>query len=227
MKARILIVVDGDPNSTAAWQSVQAEQDMEVSALMYHGLNALEYVWRNSVDLIVLDTFMPASEGVSYIQAIRMIAPKLPILVMSSQNEEDSIVQFLAHGANGYLVRDQNFPNLAQTIRDILKGQHVYPNNVAMLLAQFLLKQLNGVASHSHKLPSHLDNQFSEREKQIIELLMQRLSNQEIAEALCLSQGTVKNHLTHIFSKIPAKNRREAIRALTQTSTPDQYLTAR
>lgn len=217
MNAQVLVVVDGNPESISASQLIQAEPDMEVVALMFHGLSALEHIWRHPVDLLLLDTYMPAAEGVAYIQAIRMIAPRLPIIIMASDCEEDSIVQYLAHGANGYLVRDQNFSNVVQTIRDILKGQHVYPNNVATMLAQYLLRQLNRPTSHT-RLPLQLDKQFSEREKQIIELLMQRLTNQEIADALCLSQGTVKNHLTHIFSKIPAKNRREAVQVLTQMS---------
>ncbi|MBD3922010.1 response regulator transcription factor [Paenibacillus sp. PR3] len=212
---QIVIVVDGNPRSTSASQQIQAEPDMEVAALMHHGLSALEHIWRHPIDLMLLDTFMPVAEGVAYIQAIRMIAPRLPIVIVASDCEEDSIIQYLAYGANGYLVRDQNFSNVVQVVRDVLKGQHVYPNNVATMLAQYLLRQLNG-SSSPIKFPMHLDHQFSDREKQIIQLLMQRLTNQEIADALGLSQGTIKNHLTHIFSKIPAKNRREAVRALTQ-----------
>ncbi|MFD0673871.1 response regulator [Cohnella sp. GCM10027633] len=217
MKTQILIVRDRESCASETLESIQAEQDMEVVAVVDHALKAVEYMWqRHPVHLILLDHVMPEQKGVSFIQSIRRIRPGMPVLVMSTFEDEDTIVRYLAHGANGYLVKNRNFSNLAQTIRDILKGQHVYPDNVAALLSQYLLRQLSGTPG-SNQLPSEMADRFTVREKQIIDLLVQRISNQEIAETLFLSEGTVKNHLTQIFAKIPAKNRREAIRILSQS----------
>lgn len=214
MKTRILIVSDRERCVAATLQSIQAEQDMEVAAVVDHGLKAVEYIWQqHPVHLVLLDNVMPEKKGVSYIQSIRRISPHLPIMAITPLEDEDTIVQYVAHGANGYLVRDRDFSKLTQTIRDILRGQHVYPDRVAALLSQYLLRQLSGNPGRNH-LPSEMADRFTVREEQIIDLLVQRLSNQEIADTLFLSEGTVKNHLTHIFAKIPAQNRREAIRLL-------------
>ncbi|MFC5529691.1 response regulator [Cohnella yongneupensis] len=228
MKTQLLIIADADSDTDATAQSIQAEPDMEVAALVAPGAKAIERIWQQPVHLALLDSSMPVMKGISYIQSIRKIAPPLPILIMTSHSDEESIVQYLAHGANAYLIRNQHFSKLTQSIRDVLKGQHVLPDNVAAKLSQYLLRQLNSNSTPSkQQLPSHLMKEFSEREKQVIDLLIQRYSNQEIAEALFLSEGTVRNYLTHIFSKIPVNNRREAIRVLNQRFTVVQYPTAK
>ncbi|RUS47819.1 response regulator transcription factor [Cohnella sp. AR92] len=219
MKNQILVVEAGNS------YTLQNEPDLEVAAIV-DGSKAVEYIRRHLVQLVLLDLSSSAPNGLANIKAIRRVAPRLPILAVSSRYDEESFVQCLAYGVNGYLVEEPHSAGLPQMIRDILKGQHVYPDKVAALLSRFLRRQLDGMAPEL-SLPPQWENQLSPREKQILALVAQRLSNHEIAETLSLSEGTVKNHLTVIFGKIEVKNRREAIRALAQTSSESQYSTIR
>jgi DNA-binding NarL/FixJ family response regulator len=193
---------------------INAEEDMKVIGTAKNGLEAVQKLQIQSADIALIDIKMPVMNGIECIKKLRELGLSLPILILTTFNEEDYVIEGLAHGANGYLLKGINFNKLIKAIRNVADGQHLISPDVARKLANYLLERNS--SKNESNLPSSLfsSTRFSPREKDVLQLLMQRLSNQEIAAKLFVSEGTVKNYLTTIYDKLQVKNRREAIQYL-------------
>ena len=211
---KVLIVEDDELVRSSLELLIAGEEDLDVAGTAENGLVALSLLEASKPNLVLMDLRMPVMDGLTCIREIRERENAVPILILTTFNEEEYIFEGLAAGANGYLLKGLDNAALLRTIREALDQRFLLPAEVAATIAQYVLK--NDVFRKEREILRFFEqtSQFTKREREIILLLIGRMSNKEIARRMFVSEGTVKNHLTSIYEKLFVQNRREAIRYL-------------
>jgi DNA-binding NarL/FixJ family response regulator len=196
---------------------INKESDMRVVGTATNGLEVLQKITEASPSLILMDIQMPIMDGIECIKRIREVNNKVVIIILTTFNDEKYIIEGIAHGANGYLIKRPDFQKLIPTIRDAMSGDYILPAEVASKLVHYVFN--NERHSRKKTIPASFTQglDFTNREQEILNLLLQRLTNREISESLFISEGTIKNYLTTIYEKLGVKNRHEAIQLLEST----------
>ncbi|WP_426450814.1 response regulator [Paenibacillus sp. S-38] len=197
------------------------EDDLEVVGTAENGQQALELVEQLRPNLVLMDIQMPIMNGIESTKRIKKQFPETIILILTTFAEDDYIVEGLANGASGFLLKDMPGDKLIQSIRDCVKGQLMMPAVIASKLAARLSSA--SAAATAEFDPKRLKSEgisFTEREKNIISLMMEGKNNRQIAGLLFMSEGTVKNYVSMIYNKIGTNDRTKAILALKEWMTP-------
>ena len=210
----VLIAEDEDLIRNGLKIVINKESDMRVVGTATTGLEVLQKVAEVSPNLILMDIQMPIMDGIECIKRIREENNKVVIIILTTFNDEKYIIEGIAHGANGYLIKRPDFKKLIPTIRDAMNGDYILPAEVASKLVHYVFN--NECHSRKKTIPASITQglEFTNREQEILNLLLQRLTNREISESLFISEGTIKNYLTTIYEKLGVKNRHEAIQLL-------------
>ena len=202
------------------------EDDIEVVGLAKNGLEAINYCEKNHPDIILMDINMPIMDGVVATEKIKLRFPLTKIIILTSYKEVEYVLAALSHGAEGFLLKAIHPENLKAGIRVVHAGGTLISQEMADKMVKSMLK--NGIPSTRDTKafePKLLqkDNEYglSTREVDILHKLALGLRNQDIAEALFLSEGTVKNYISNIYSKMNVKGRREAAYKARETGILD------
>jgi len=194
---------------------IDLEDDMEVVGTADNGVDAYEKIISLQPDIVLMDIQMPRMNGIECIKLVKQKCPEITILILTTFNEEDYIVEGLVNGANGFLLKGIDFENLITSIRNAAKGNLLIPAEVAIKLANRLHNMYTNNSSEKMKqIQTHLEAEnifLTEREVSIIKLIMEGLSNRRIAEKIFISEGTVKNYASEIYRKFNVKNRTELL----------------
>jgi DNA-binding NarL/FixJ family response regulator len=190
---------------------IELEEDMKVVATAVNGREAYELACRYKPDVILMDIRMPVMDGVESTRLIKRQSPETNIIMLTTFNDEDYIIQALSYGANGYLLKDIKADKLLEIIRDSVTGNLYIPASVAAKLTVGL-----SALSTMPKQPRAGIEELSEREKEIAGLLVKGMTNRQIASTLYLSEGTVKNYISEIYSKIGLNDRTKAMAKLSE-----------
>jgi two-component system, NarL family, response regulator LiaR len=159
-------------------------------------------MWRSlRPDVTLLDLMMPRKDGITAIREIREIDPQARILVLTSFFEDEQVFPAIKSGALGYLLKDSSPHDLLQAIREVYNGEA----SLDPVIARKLIQELNRPSD----LPPTTDP-LSERELDVLRLIAEGLSNQEIADRLVISERTARNHVGNILSKLHLANRTQA-----------------
>ena len=206
-KIRVMLVDDQMLLREGLKTIINIQEDMEVTAEAKNGERALACMGETAVDVILMDIQMPVMNGVEATAAIMKSFPGTAIIILTTFDDDDFIVDALTNGAAGYLLKDIDGPQLIRAIRDAHEGQLMLPGRIAAKLAARISGQK---ASPSRTLKEEGLSSLNEREREIGALLSQGLSNRQIAKNLFLSEGTVKNYISEIYSKLGTSNRTQA-----------------
>lgn len=212
-KLRIVIADDQTLFREGLQTILNLEEDMEVVGVAENGQEALELVNRLQPDVVLMDIEMPVMNGVESTRRLKEQLSHTKVLILSTFAEDNYIVEGLAHGACGYLLKDLHADTLISSIRSAAAGQFVLPAPIATKLASRLLKSsegLNAPFGHHGKL-DHMVEELTEREKELASLIVKGFTNKEIASRLFISEGTVRNYISVIYSKLGTSNRSRAI----------------
>ncbi|UNC92193.1 response regulator [Candidatus Contubernalis alkaliaceticus] len=208
-KIRIMLVDDQMLLREGLKTIINLQEDMEVVAEAEHGKMAIEQMEKKIVDVILMDICMPVLNGVEACAVIKEEFPETSIIILTTFDNDDYIIDALTNGAAGYILKDIDASHLIMSIRDAHRGQMMLPGRIAAKLAARLSKQKSSFKTRQG-VDIHKEPLFSDREKEIGLLLAQGLSNRQIAKELFLSEGTVKNYISDIYAKLGTNNRTKA-----------------
>lgn len=190
---------------------LQLEDDMDVVATAENGEEACALALRHKPDLVLMDIRMPVMNGIEAVKKLRQEAPGIKVLMLTTFDEDDYIIEALANGAIGFLLKDIQSDKLLQAIRDAARGEMMLPAGIAAKLAARLASPMPG-KSASMRARGRTDGpKFTDREQSIIALMVEGRTNREIAAQLFMSEGTVKNYVSTIYDKIGTNDRTQAV----------------
>lgn len=180
--------------------------EMEVVGEAANGEEAIALIERLQPDVVLMDLQMPVMDGIQATARIRDRWPTLPVLALTTFDDDRSLFGALRAGAAGYLLKDVSSDTLTSAIHAAARGEAFLQSTVTgRVVAAFArMMESGGTQADALVLP------LSARERDIIRLLATGASNKEIADRLCLAEGTVKNHVTNILTKLDVRDRTQA-----------------
>ena len=195
----VMLVDDHNVVRSGLATFLRAYEDLELAGEAKNGLEALNLCRRKKPDVILMDLMMPEMDGIAATRAILADYPDIRIIAMTSFEDEKLVHGVLAAGAISYLLKNVTADELAKAIRDAVSGRSTLSPEAATALIH---------ATRPTKQPLF---DLTEREREVLNLVVQGNNNQQIADALVISVATVKAHMSSILSKLQVSSRAEAI----------------
>jgi len=181
------------------------ESDFEIIGQATNGNEAVSLAGEHSPDVVLMDIRMPVCDGVAATGLIKRDHPDIKVLVLTTFDDDELIVQAMAAGASGYLLKNSPMEQLASAIRSVSNGYTQLGPTIAPKIFSRLSK-----GSNPAKAAVDLEKMFTARELEVLRLLGEGKSNKEIAKTLYITEGTVKNHITKILSQLEVRDRTQA-----------------
>jgi DNA-binding NarL/FixJ family response regulator len=203
--ARLLLADDHAMVRRGLRLILDAEPDLRVVAEAGDGLEALQLVRRMEVDLAVLDVSMPRMTGLQATAELMTVRPSVRVLMLSMHENEQFLFEALKAGASGYVLKTAADRDLVEACRAALRGEpFLYPSAIAALVRDFLERAREGEASPADPL--------TPRELQVVKLVAEAHTNEQIAAVLHISAKTVERHRENLMAKLGMRDRVELTR---------------
>ncbi len=212
---RILVVDDQQLMRDGIASLLSIQEGIEVVGAVANGQEAIDQALALSPDVILMDIRMPVMDGITATEQIRPQLPDCQVLMLTTFDDDEYIVKALIAGASGYLLKDIPAQDLAQAIRLAHRGIYQLEPSIAGKLVGALSDSLQTSpappekSSQATSAPADLPD-LTERELEVLRLIATGATNREIAGALVISQGTVKNHVSNILSCLGLRDRTQA-----------------
>jgi NarL family two-component system response regulator LiaR len=198
---RVLIIDDHAVVREGQRALIETEPGMELVGEGADGIEAIQLTKSLKPDVILIDLLMPRMGGIEAIDKIKAENSKVNILVLTSFAEDEKVFSAIKAGALGYLLKDATPQELLAAIRQVYRGEP----SMDSAIAHKLMRELQ----RSSDLPL-TEEPLTEREVDVLKLVAQGLTNQDIAEKLVISERTVRTHVSHILDKLHLANRTQA-----------------
>jgi DNA-binding NarL/FixJ family response regulator len=202
---RLLICDDQDIVCEGLRAMFAPVPQIEVVGVAKNGIEALDLTGRFHPDLVLMDLKMPKMNGIQATKAIREKFPEVHVLVLTTYDADEWVINAIRNGAAGYLLKDTPQEELVKAIINTAQGWNPIDPQVAGKLLDRVAQQPPALYADQTII-----SQLSEREREVLQLLANGLGNAEIAKTLFLSEGTVKNYVSVIFSKLGVTDRTQA-----------------
>ncbi len=161
-----------------------------------NGFEVLHFLEKEQFDVVLLDISMPEMDGIVTLKKIKSKSIKVPVIMMTMHNEENVINKAVELGACGYILKNSGIDELVKAIQSVINRERYFSNEVS----QILIKGIN------KKVKTTKNEVLSDRELEVLVLIVRELTNKEIAEKLNLSYRTVEGHRIHIMEKLNLKS---------------------
>jgi DNA-binding NarL/FixJ family response regulator len=203
---RVLVVDDQALFREALVTLLGARPEVEVVGEAGDGQQALERAAALAPDVVLMDLHMPVLDGIATTRRLRVEQPGVRVLALTTFDDDEDVFAALRAGALGYLLKDVSSDRLVEAVLAAARGESVLqPSVAAKVVARFA--QLDDAP---RSRPQPLVVPLTDRELDVLRLLADGCSNREIATALFLAEGTVKNHVTNVLGKLGARDRTQA-----------------
>lgn len=202
---RVLLVDDQALFRAGLRTLLSTRPEVEVVGEAENGQQALEVAARTRPDVVLMDLKMPVVDGVAATKRLRVQLPTCRVVALTTFEDDELVFEGLRAGAVGYLLKDTPVARLVEAVQAASRGESVLQPSVASKV----LAELSRLSS----LPQPATNELarlSDRERDVLRLVARGASNKEIAAALFLAEGTVKNHVTSILTKLEVSDRTQA-----------------
>ncbi len=227
-KLRVVLAEDDEPTRFWLKLTLQQSQLFEVVGQAGDGRTAVDLTVQNKPDLVLMDIGMPIMDGVEAARLVKESLPDTKVIMFTSHDTDDSVFAALSAGADGYCLKTLTAEQLLKAVSSVMDGAAWLDPGIAR---KVLKAASHGVAPKDPKeqeeskdakegaASASSGNPFalSQREMEVLQLLVEGLSNQEIADKLCLGTETIKTHMRHIMRKLSVSDRTQAaIKAMRQ-----------
>jgi DNA-binding NarL/FixJ family response regulator len=207
MPVRVLIVDDQALFREALATLLEVRPEICVVGEAANGAEALDRVAALRPDVVLMDLHMPVLDGIGATRRVRVEHPDVQVLALTTFDDDEDVFAALRAGAVGYLLKDVSSDRLVEALLAATRGESVLQPSVAAKVVARFARMTDGEAAPR---PQPLVVPLSERELEVLRLLAEGSSNREIASALFLAEGTVKNHVTNVLGKLGARDRTQA-----------------
>lgn len=179
--------------------------DIEIVGEAANGLEVLELVEQLQPSVVLMDLRMPLMDGIQATAKLREASPDVAVLALTTFDDDGNLFGALRAGASGYLLKDVSLETLVAAIHAAARGESFLQSTVTGRVVSAVARLME-----SGPLAEALVISLSPREREILSLLSRGASNKEIADRVCLAEGTVKNHVTNILAKLDVRDRTQA-----------------
>src|SRR5919108_5087659 len=200
---RVLIADDHPLFRQGLRTAIGANDAFEVVAEAETGTEAVELTLELQPDVVVMDLQMPERNGIEATRAIVAQSPHVGVLVLTMFEDDDSVFAAMRAGARGYLLKGSDHDEIVRAIRAVSSGEAIFGPAIATRLMAYFAGRPDG--------PAQAFPELTAREREVLELVAQGRSNAQIAVELVLSQKTVRNHVSNVFTKLQVLDRAQAI----------------
>src|SRR5690606_6572175 len=180
---------------------LELEDDIRVVGEAVSGDEALEKVPKCEPDVILMDINMPQKNGVEVTGILKKKYPSIKVLVLTMHNHDEYFMAAIREGADGYLLKDAPSEQVVEAIRTVASGESVIHPSMTKKLLNF----------HQQQQEQPKENALTEREMEVLQCLVEGMSNKEIADRLFISDKTVKIHVSKTFKKFNVKSRSQVV----------------
>ena len=201
---RILIVDDHVAFRNGLRAMLKAAIDLEIVGEATDGAQAVELALQFQPDIILMDIQMPTMNGVDATRRIVHTSQHIGVIMLTMFEDDDSVFSAMRAGARGYLLKGALKAEVLHAVRGVAAGEAIFGSGLAR-------RMMNFFAASKPTTPADSLPELTEREVEILELLTQHLTNQEIADRLAISLKTARNHVSNILSKLQVADRAAAI----------------
>jgi NarL family two-component system response regulator LiaR len=201
MTIKLIIVDDHAVVRSGLSKFLKVNKDFQLVAEASDGKEAVQMVSLHKPDVVLMDLMMPEVDGVEATREIHQKYPDVKVIALTSFSEQNMVQGALQAGAIGYLQKNVTAAELADAIRSACAGRMTLSAEATQALAQSVAQ------------PQIPGNQLTDRERDVLKCMVAGLNNQEIADQLVISLGTVKFHISNIFQKLAVDSRVEAVKA--------------
>ncbi|WP_217181112.1 response regulator transcription factor [Streptomyces sp. AC495_CC817] len=213
---RVLIVDDDPLVRSALSHFVSRDPEITVIGQAETGLEAISRVERDHPDVVMMDVQMPEMNGIEATAAISARWPEVRILAVTTLDGSDTVLPMLSAGASGYMLKDSTAESIVTGVREVYSGA----SSLSPRIASMLVKHVRDAGPSPSERAESLEA-LTEREAEVLERLAEGMSNAEIAQALIVSEGTVKAHLGRIMSKWHVRDRVQILVTAAQAGLVD------
>ena len=207
-KIRLLLVEDNRLLREGLTAMLNRQPDIEVVAAFGNGKDALKATKELKPQIILLDLGLKGQNSLRLVELVKKESPEIKVIVMDLIPAEADIVEFVREGASGFLLKDATFDDFLRTIRSVAAGTNVLPPSLTGSLFSQIVEQVVGQG----KIDLIASVRMTKRERDVIDLIAEGLSNKEIAQRLNIATYTVKSHVHNILEKLALHTRLQLAR---------------
>ncbi len=183
--------------------------DLQVIGDVKNGLDAVSFVKRKQPDVVLMDIRMPVLDGISATERIKLDSPDIKVIMLTSHQEGEEVYAALAAGADAYCMKDIQIDRLAEVIRMVQEGAVWLDPAIARMVMSALPVSM-GQKNRQPQSRTRYNAELTEREREVLEKLVEGKSNREIADELCVTLHTAKAHVCNILQKLAVDDRTTA-----------------
>ena len=207
MSIRVLLCDDQALVRSGFRMILEAREDLEVVGEAEDGVQALELTWRQLPDVVLMDVRMPRLDGVEATRRLVAAGAEARVLILTTFDLDEYVFEALRAGASGFLLKDVQPAQLVDAVRIVARGEALLAPTVTRRLLDRFARSLPGAPEP----PAPELAELTDREREVLALLAEGLSNAELAERLFLSETTVKTHVSSILRKLGLRDRVQAV----------------
>ncbi len=209
MKIKVLLADDQTELTEEIKSVLETDGEIEVVGVATDGFEALSIMERSAVDVVLMDIRMPNMNGVVATQRIKTLYPDVKVVVLTTFDDSDYILNAINHGASGYLLKDVGATAIIDAVKNAYAGDTILPAKIAQRIAAAAI-----TVSNDREIKVKRAFGMSDREVEIALMLFEGFTNRQISAALKLGEGTTRNYISAIYEKTGSENRSDAVKAI-------------
>lgn len=199
----VIIIEDNELLRDSLKEAINKSSDINCNYTFSSGEAALDFIEKEELvpDIILLDIGLPGMNGIEMIPELRKLTPSSKIIIITIHDDDENVFNAICAGASGYLLKDLSAEQIVGSINEVMNGGAPMNSHIAKKVLSMFRDQ--NVKSNGYSL--------SDREKEILSLLVEGLSKKQIADNIFLSHHTVDSHIRNIYAKLEVHSRSSAI----------------